>query len=86
MSPPTTLTGIESSPSQMVPDGLPNIKLNSGILGSFDAYWDETTGSPMPSDRALDQYAKKLGFWAFFGGICLCFAIIILGLIGGVIT
>jgi len=86
MSPPTTLTGIESSPGQMVGNGLPNIKLNSGILGSFDAYWDETTGSLIPYDRVLDQYAMKFGFWAFFGGLCLCFAVIILGLIGGVIT
>jgi len=38
MSPPTTLTAAESSPSQMVGDGLPNINLDYGKLGSFDAH------------------------------------------------
>ncbi len=66
MSPLTTLTGIESSPSQMVRDGLPNINLDYGKLGN--------------------DYARQFGIWLFVGGLCLCFAVIILGLIGGVIT
>ena len=66
MSPPTTLTGVEYSPSQMVRDGLPNINLDYGKLGN--------------------DYAKQLGVWLFVGGLCLGFAVIILGLLGGVIT
>jgi len=30
MSPPTTLTGVGTSPSQITHDGLPNINLDSG--------------------------------------------------------
>jgi len=82
MSPPTTLTGIESSPSQMVPDGLPNINLESRKLQGHH-YWDITTGSSLPSDAdALDQFAKVFGIWAIISGISIGFAIIILALIG----
>jgi len=66
MSPPATLTAAESSPSQMVHNGLPNINLDYGKLGN--------------------DYAKQFGVWLFVGGLCLGFAVIVLGLLGGIIT
>ena len=62
MSPPTTLTVVESSPSQIAHDGLPNINLDSG--------------------KQRNQFAIQNGIWLFIGGLCLCFAVIILALVG----
>jgi len=62
MSPPATLTGVESSHSQMVRDGLPNINLDSG--------------------KQRNQFAIQNGIWLFIGGLCVCFGIIVLTLVG----
>jgi len=62
MSPPATLTAAESSPSQMVHNGLPNINLDSG--------------------KQRNQFAIQNGIWLFIGGLCVCFGIIVLTLVG----